>query len=366
MMQAEIIESFPLQGKIVDPPIIGRIEEALTNQVNEEVVKFISEQVDVTGNKILFLSSGYSEKKIDLDNLRTIVDLKKLNHRKDINSYFRSMNEKLPDAGIFIGCAESYTERKKRVQFASSKLLNAVLWATDFIVNRVFPKMPITKNIYHFFSRGKYHVMSKAEILGRLSYAGFEIIDHKTIDNLLYYSSIKTKEPKNDKNPSYGIMFKMNRISKNGKMIGIYKVRTMHPYSEYIQDYVVRLNGYNEVGKPARDFRLTSWSKVIRKLHLDEMPQLINFLKGDLSIVGVRPLSQFGYSALPLDLQEERIKYKPGCIPPNVALKMTGFNGVIEAERIYLKELKKSGYLTNFKYFWMALYNIVTRKSSSA
>lgn len=366
MMQAEIIESFPIQGKVIDPPIINRIEDALANQVDDEVVKFVTEQVDVTGNKILFLSSGYSKKQVELDNLRTIVDLKTLNFRKDVNAYFRSMNEKLPDAGIYIGCGESYTERKKRLQVSSIKLINVLLWSIDFIINRVIPKVPITKSIYNFFSRGKYNVMSKAEILGRLSYAGFEIIDHKTIDNLLYYSAIKTKEPKNDKNPSYGVMFKMNRISKNGKIIGVYKVRTMHPYSEYIQDYVVKLNGYNEIGKPAKDFRLTSWGKIIRKLHLDEVPQLLNFLKGDLNMVGVRPLSEFGYRSLPLDLQKERIKYKPGCIPPNVALKMTGFNGVIEAERIYLNEMKKNGVLTNFKYFWMAIYNIVTRKSSSA
>jgi lipopolysaccharide/colanic/teichoic acid biosynthesis glycosyltransferase len=140
----------------------------------------------------------------------------------------------------------------------------------------------------------------------------------------------------------------------------------MHPYSEYLQDYVVKMNGYNETGKPNKDFRLTGWGKIIRKFHLDEIPQLINVLKGELNIVGVRPLSKFGFESLPLDLQRERIKYKAGCIPPNVALGLTGFEGVIRAERIYLREMKKNRFLTNFKYFWMALFNIIRRKNTSA
>ena len=163
-----------------------------------------------------------------------------------------------------------------------------------------------------------------------------------------------------------GILLKMRRVSKGGKLIGIYKIRTMHPYSQYIQDYVVKMNGYNEVGKPNYDFRITTWSSIFRKLHIDELPQLLNVLKGDLNIVGVRPLTKFGFESLPLDLQQERIKYKPGCIPPNVSLGLKGFDGVIKAERIYLRSRKRYGIIINFKYFWMAIYNMITKRNLSA
>jgi hypothetical protein len=344
-----------------------QLKDVIEQEVGEEVITFISEQVDLTKDKSIYFSSIRATPKANREvDIRTFIDLKTLNHQNNLNAYFRSINEKLPDAGIYIGCVESYTERKERFQMASPEPIVKMIWIADFFVNRVIPKLSLTKNIYSLFSRGKYNVMSKAEILGRLSYSGFEIIDHKSINNLLYFSVIKTSEPKKDKNPSYGLLFKMNRISKAGKIIGVYKVRTMHPYSEYLQDYVVRLNGYNEVGKPNHDFRLTSWGKIIRKLHLDEVPQVLNVLKGDLNIVGVRPISKFGFESLPPDLQRERIKYKPGCIPPNVALKMTGFDGVINAERIYLKEMQENAYSTNFKYFWKAMFNLITRKSSSA
>ncbi|NJK98371.1 MAG: sugar transferase, partial [Bacteroidales bacterium] len=122
---------------------------------------------------------------------------------------------------------------------------------------------------------------------------------------------MKTCEPKMDSNPSYGPFFKMSRVGKGGKLIGVYKLRTMHPYSEYIQNFVVKLNGYDKAGKPRNDFRVTGWGKLFRKIWVDELPQLLNVLKGELGIVGVRPLSQFRFNQLPEDVQKERIKFKP-------------------------------------------------------
>jgi hypothetical protein len=139
----------------------------------------------------------------------------------------------------------------------------------------------------------------------------------------------------------------------------------MHPYSEFLQDFIVKRNGYNHLGKPANDFRLTAWGKIFRKLWIDEIPQIFNLIKGDLAIVGVRPLSQTRYNQFPEDLKLERIKYKPGCIPPYVSLCMPDAIGNIVAERIYIREMQHRPYFTNVKYFWMAVYNIATNKIRS-
>jgi len=72
-------------------------------------------------------------------------------------------------------------------------------------------------------------------------------------------------------------------------MIGVYKFRTMHPYSEFLQDYMIRRNGYNKKGKPANDYRVTRWGSFMRKLWLDEVPQLINVFRGEMKLVGLRP-----------------------------------------------------------------------------
>lgn len=347
-----------------------RLKNFILIESGEKVLNFVSEQVPLHIDRTILLSSSsdtaYEISSSNSWQIRTIIDLGVINYKNDLDTYFKLINSTLPDAGIYIGCVESIKERKQRFENKYPKYISQIAWLSDFIINRVFPKLSITNSIYAFFSKNKYHVVSKAEVLGRLGHAGFEIIGHEEANNLLYFSVIKTSEPVNEKKVSRGLLLKMSRISKDGKIIGVYKVRTMHPYSQYIQDYVVKMNGYNEVGKPNCDFRITSWSRILRKLHIDELPQLLNVLKGELNIVGVRPLTKFGFESLPLDLQEERIKYKPGCIPPNVSLGLKGFDGVIKAERIYLRDRKRYGFLINFKYFWMAIYNMVRKRNMSA
>ena len=73
----------------------------------------------------------------------------------------------------------------------------------------------------------------------------------------------------------------MNRVGKKGKIIGVYKFRTMHPYSEFIHDYIIKTNGYNAKGKIKDDFRTSRWGKIMRKYWIDEIPQLYNVLKGE-------------------------------------------------------------------------------------
>jgi lipopolysaccharide/colanic/teichoic acid biosynthesis glycosyltransferase len=79
-------------------------------------------------------------------------------------------------------------------------------------------------------------------------------------------------------------------------VIYVKKFRTMHPYSEYLQEYVYHTNDLQEGGKFKDDFRVTSWGKVMRAMWIDELPQFSNFFKGELALVGVRALSEHYYS----------------------------------------------------------------------
>ena len=79
-------------------------------------------------------------------------------------------------------------------------------------------------------------------------------------------------------------IYQQERIGKGGKPFHIYKFRTMDINTE--EDGVPQLAEIN-------DDRLTSFGKFLRKHHLDEMPQLWNVLKGDMSFVGYRPERQF-------------------------------------------------------------------------
>ena len=145
----------------------------------------------------------------------------------------------------------------------------------------------------------------------------------------------------------------------------------MHPYSEYLQDYLLKQNGYDaETGKPARDFRLASWGKVLRKYWLDEIPQLINVFKGDMKLVGVRPVSKRYFQDIPPHLQSLRLTQKPGCIPPYVAFNTKkSKEDVLEAEEKYLMLSKNKDNTDNKIHrslMYKAVINIVFKGIRSA
>jgi lipopolysaccharide/colanic/teichoic acid biosynthesis glycosyltransferase len=157
----------------------------------------------------------------------------------------------------------------------------------------------------------------------------------------------------------------MRRTGKNGKPIYVYKMRTMHPYSEYLQGYITELFGYGEKGKVKNDFRVTAWGRFLRRLWLDEAPQLLNLLKGDLGLVGVRPLSDRFLQNYPEWLQEERKKYKPGCFPPYVAYRTQQVDQYMDSEIRYLNEKKKHPFWTDVKILFVGIFNIVTNRIRS-
>ena len=90
------------------------------------------------------------------------------------------------------------------------------------------------------------------------------------------------------------IIFSQNRIGKNGKEFKFYKFRSMVPNADEILFQLLENNKelaaeYRKNKKLRNDPRITRIGKFIRKTSLDEVPQLINVLKGDMSIIGNRP-----------------------------------------------------------------------------
>ena len=88
------------------------------------------------------------------------------------------------------------------------------------------------------------------------------------------------------------VFFGHKRIGKNGKTIKIYKFRSMVQNAEdLIKKFTPeQMKEYKENYKLTDDPRVTKVGKFIRKTSLDELPQLINIIKGDLSIIGPRPV----------------------------------------------------------------------------
>ena len=90
------------------------------------------------------------------------------------------------------------------------------------------------------------------------------------------------------------IFFKQVRIGKNGKTFNMYKFRSMIPNADEVLKHYLKENKeaakeYKKWKKLKNDPRITKIGKFLRKTSLDEVPQFINLLKGDMSLIGNRP-----------------------------------------------------------------------------
>ena len=201
-------------------------------------------------------------------------------------------------------------ERRKRVWLKAPIGFRYLVRIIDFTYKRVLPKLPFIKKIYFALTQGHNRVLSKAEVMGRLISCGFQIERYFEHENLFYIISKKINVPDFNLSPSYSPIFKMQRIGYKGKKISVYKLRTMYPYSEYLQDLITKENKLADSGKILNDYRVTTWGRFCRKFWIDEIPMLINVFKCQLNIIGVRPLSKSYFDSYPLYLQKLRIKLR--------------------------------------------------------
>ena len=297
-----------------------------------------------------------------------LVNLTRINNIRRICKFFLTVNSKLPVGGIFIGCVETYNLRKERILAKFPFGINYMVYTVDFAVHRVMPKLAFTRKLYFLITRGNKRVMSRTEALGRLYYCGFEILEEKSIGGLLYWKTRKTGTPARDDNYTYGIFIHLPRIGRNGKKLNVYKLRTMHAYAEFLQGYMYTHHALAEGGKFREDFRVTTLGRVFRKLWIDELPMFINVLKGEMKIVGVRPLSEQYFNLYSEELQRRRILHKPGLIPPYYAQYPTPktLAEIQQNEMDYLNAREKHPFTTDMTYFFRAMYNIFWRRARSS
>lgn len=348
----------------VDPALI----KALIKQVGEETATGILNiaRYKLNGSS-RFVSTGtdFNIATLPLKEYSYLINLHRINHIKTINSFMDTVNSKVKQGGYFLCCVETKDLRKKRFFRKYPPVINFIFYTFDFIVKRIFPKLRITKWLYMLLTGGNNTVISRAEALGRVSRAGFKIENESFINNILYIEGRKVSEPLDVNGKNYGVLIALPRVGRNGEIIKVYKLRTMHPYSEYIQDYIYSLFELKEGGKFKNDFRITSWGKFARKVWLDELPMVINVLRGSMKIVGIRPLSQQYFNLYSKELQEKRIKYKPGLVPPFYYDNPKELNEIMASEMKYLEAYDKKPVRTDLKYFFVSFWNIIFRRARS-
>lgn len=209
--------------------------------------------------------------------------------------------------------------------------------------------------------------MSKAEFLGRLYYCGFAVDAVECYNNFCFAFASKSRSVLSAPEIHYGAVVKLPRIGLNGNVFEVHKLRTMYPYSEFLQDYFSKNVPLKKGGKYADDFRIMKGRRWMRRIWIDELPNLYNLIKGDMKLVGVRPLSKSYYDLYDDDLKIARIKYKPGLLPPFYADNPVSLADIQNSERIYLKTIQTKGLKkTDWYYFKIIVGNILFNHRRSA
>ena len=344
-----------------------KLSELIIKEVGKETLTFVRKYADLSNGNTFLASTNtrFNIEKLRKDKFNNIVNIKRINDVRWINKFFETINSKISIGGYYVSSVETYTTRKKRVLRRLIKPFNWLHYSIDIFFTRILPKVPFTKRIYFYVTKGHGRVLSRAETFGRLYSCGFEIVDEKFIGDELYFAARKIKEPVFDTNPTYGPIIRLKRHGKDGKLFNVYKLRTMHAYSEYLQAYVYEHNNLQEGGKFKDDFRITTEGRFFRKFWLDELPMFINVFKGNMKIVGVRPLSSHYFSLYTEELRKKRIKYKPGLIPPFYVDLPKTLEEIMESEMRYLEFYDRHPIRTDISYFCKAFYNIFIKRVRS-
>ena len=156
---------------------------------------------------------------------------------------------------------------------------------------------------------------------------------------ILFVSAIAIKLDSNGK-----IIFKQKRVGKDGQVFYIYKLRTMSKDK----------NGVNKVTKVGKFLRITS---------IDELPQFINIIKGDMSFIGPRPWIE-SYSKYFTDEDKRRWKVLPGI---SGYAQVNGRNGMTIKEKIAadIWYVDNISFLTDLKILFKTV-NIVIKKDGAS
>jgi len=139
-----------------------------------------------------------------------------------------------------------------------------------------------------------------------------------------------------------GMFYRQERIGLGGKPFMLLKFRSMRPNADR--------QGKLTVGE--RDPRITRAGAIVRKYKLDEFPQFINVLKGDMSVVGPRP-EVMDYVRHYTDAQRKVLDYKPG-ITDLASISYFEENKILanskDPERTYLEEIMPTKIRINLEY----------------
>jgi lipopolysaccharide/colanic/teichoic acid biosynthesis glycosyltransferase len=297
----------------------------------------------------------------------------RMNDVNRLNMFLEYISQHLVMGGYFImkytPLENVYSEMRKK--HGATVYRGAYLF--HFFWFRAIRKIPLLDKAY--FSRflrwlDRLHLalakrrnraLSKAEMWGRLAFWGMDVIVESDGTMLKYIIAQRTGSPPPNRLPSYYPIVALAKVGLDGKVVRMHKVRSMYPFSEFIQKRIFQDQGLTETGKFKNDFRLTEYGKFIRRYWIDELPQFYDWLKGDIKLVGLRATSAHYLSLYPMEFYDLYIQVKPGLISPIFDESITNFEQIVRVEFDYLKSYIQNPIKTDLRCFIRTFTDIFVR-----
>ncbi|MDI3520154.1 MAG: hypothetical protein PWR04_142 [Anaerophaga sp.] len=334
----------------------------IKKKIDESVYHFLARFCDVEAEDSLVVSTSNSFN-ITIrggQQFRSIINLQRLNEVRKLCEFLAETNHQLRDEGLFICCLETSKLRKQRLFRKYPPGIRKLYYFFDYLIKRVAPTMRATRWFYKLLTGDRNKVISFYEMVGRLIYCGFQVEYDEVIDGRHYLVARKISRPPASRlKERYGLLLSLNRVGREGKMIRVYKFRTMVAFSEYVQEHIYRKNKLGANGKFRDDKRVTILGGIFRKFWIDEWPMIINLLKGEMKLVGVRPLSPQYLALYDPDVVRRRLSVKPGLVPPFYADLPSTLEEIQASEIRYIERYKQAPFRTDVIYLFRALWNIV-------
>ena len=359
-------------------PFVDRtfIENNIPSDLDKFFVEFIKinlpEKIAGSGN-VLVVDDVPCNNGIMHEYASILIGRKRINDVIRLNNFIKICAECVNKGGCLVIRYMPMENVLRNLKKRHQGPLYCLFYILHFIWYRAIPKIPLMEKLYFlpglsWLDKAHLHLvkkrnraLAKAEVWGRLAFYGMRVLAESKGDGELYVIAQRVDGPIQDKVPSFYMIASLEKVGLDGKIMYSHKIRTMYPFSEFLQKRVFEDHGLATTGKFANDFRLTGYGKFLRKYWLDELPQIFDWLRGDVKLVGMRATSPQFLSLYPKELYDLYIQTKPGLIPPIFDENTTGFDQIVDIELEYLRNYQKHPIMTDIRYFWKTFSDIVLK-----
>jgi exopolysaccharide biosynthesis polyprenyl glycosylphosphotransferase len=279
------------------------------------------------------------EQRADMD-VRGVIDITS----QPVEELIRAMHQHSISRVIFAAQHVHFGKIEEAVQACETEGIEAWISADFFQTSIAQPTFDILSGrlmlVFHSTPQASWSLLAK-DVLDRIGAAFILLASAPLWIVALIGIRVTSRGP---------IFFRQERAGHYGKPFTMWKFRTMHTGSEHLRDQLAA--AANEMDGPVfkmkNDPRIFAFGQFLRKFSIDEFPQLINVLRGEMSLVGPRPLPVFETQRIAKHAQRRRLSVKPGL---TCLWQVSGRNGIKNFEDWVALDLK---YIDNWS-FWLDL-----------